>query len=110
MHLRKLKTQHLPLETLAKIFKCELSLASEPANHHRLLEEGLLEVIAKSVFVDLPARFGLASLSVLGALDVEVECSEGAATLALTANAIRQAKADGKRAAGWWDSGSGILG
>ena len=49
--LRKLKTQHMPLETLAKIFKCELSLASEPANHHRMLEEGLLEVIAKAVFV-----------------------------------------------------------
>lgn len=68
--LRKLKTQHMPLETIAKIFKCELSLACEPANHARLLEERLLAVVAKAVFADLPARFGLASLSVLGAMDV----------------------------------------
>ena len=49
--MRKLKMQHMPLETIAKIFRCELYLTSEPANHARMLEEGLLEVVAKSVFV-----------------------------------------------------------
>ena len=99
--LRKLKTQHMPLETLAKIFKCELSLASEPANHHRMLEEGLLEVVAKAVFVDLPARFGLASLSVLGALDVG---GDEDSSLGSTAASSAPRPDDGKRT---WGSGGG---
>ena len=64
-----------------------------------LMQSGGIDAALFAIDVTLARNNHLIyAIDALGALDVEAECSEGAATLALTANAIRQAKADGKRA------------
>lgn len=69
--LDKLRYQYLPVESIVKVVRCVGLLLTEPKNRLPVLADGrLLSVLDKVVFIDVPGRFGLASLSSLGTLDL----------------------------------------
>jgi len=67
----KLRDQSPPLETVARLLRATLSLAEAPATRAALVAAGALDAVARAAFEDLPARFGVASLNVLGPVDGE---------------------------------------
>ena len=65
----KLRDQSPPLEMVAKLLRAILALAAAPAARAALVAAGALDAVAACAFAELPARYGVVSLSVLGPVD-----------------------------------------
>ena len=65
----KLRDQSPPLEMVAKLLRAILALAAAPAARAALVAAGALDAVAACAFAELPARYGVVSLSVLGRVD-----------------------------------------
>ena len=65
----KLRDQSPPLEMVARMLRAILALAAAPAARAALVASGALDAVAACAFAELPARYGVVSLSVLGPVD-----------------------------------------
>ena len=65
----KLRDQSPPLEMVARMLRAILALAAAPAARAALVASGALDAVAACAFAELPARYGVASLAIIGPVD-----------------------------------------